>query len=354
MKWFLLVLVLLGGAGFGAWRWQQAREYKHKWEAIVMPDRMARVLQPQSVEKLAELLQSSKKVRDASAFVEAAREIGLKKVAAGGYSLPKLAGPRDLAKAFNQAPDYTKVTFPEGFTGAKMAARLAAKSFSAVTEFRKLIYPAKVAVSPWEGKLFPDTYELPRHGDAKELISVLNERFNDVMKGFPISKQQMPRGAKGKTLTQNEIVTLASLVERETGESSERPLIAGILLNRLRQTKPPMRLQCDASVQYVRERAAAQGKLDTGHKEKLVVKDLWLDSPYNTYRHFGLPPGPICNPGKSALLAALQPRASKYLFYVMSPKLKRHRFAVTFAEHLKNKALAAQESKALVPVEAKM
>jgi len=344
MKWLIGLLIFLsaiGAAGLYGLKWQKERDYKHKWEPIVMPQRVARVLQPLSVDKLAELLQQSGKIRDTGAFLQAAKEIKLVRVAAGGYALPKIAGPRELAKVFKQAPDYHKVTFPEGWTGFKMATRLAQRGFAHAADLRKLVYPPGKAVSPWEGRLFPDTYDLPGHGDAKTLLEALNGRFKEVMKGLPVSRSQMPRGGDGKPLSQDQIVTLASLVERETSEDAERPIIAGVLLNRL---KKKMRLQCDASVQYVRELQEAQGKLEQGHKEKLLIKDLWLDSPYNTYRHAGLPPGPICNPGKSSIMAAMQPRASKYLFYVMSTKLEHHRFAATFPEHLHNKELAAQES----------
>lgn len=339
MKGFLIFLLVIAAAGFGGWKYWQQREYARKWDAIVMPDRMARVLQPQTPEKLAELLQRSGKIRDIHSFVAAAREIGLNKVASGGYALPKTAGPRELAKIFNQTPDYAKITFPEGWTGAQMAARLANNGFVEADKFRALIYPKGKAVSPWEGRLFPETYDLPRHGSAAEILQTLNKRFEVVMKGFPLAQKKLPRGANGKPLLQIEIVTLASLVERETSDALERPLIAGVLMNRLRKK---MRLQCDASVQYVRELKAAQGQLTQGHREKLTLKDLWLDSQYNTYRHAGLPPAPICNPSKSSLLAALQPHASKYFFYVMAPSQRRHLFAVSFAQHRKNRVLAAQ------------
>ena len=338
MKGFLIFLLVMGAAGFGGWKYWQQHEAERRWESIVMPDRMARVLQPQTPEKLAELLQRSGKIRDTSAFIQAAREIGLKKVASGGYALPKMASPRELAKIFSQTPDYAKITFPEGWTGLKMAARLAANGFVHANDFRNLIYPPGKDVSPWEGRLFPETYNLPRHGQAREIVNTLNKRFNNVMKGFPLSQKKLPRGADGKPLSQLEIVTLASLVERESSDATERPLIAGVLLNRLHKK---MRLQCDASIQYVLEIKAARGEITRGHKEKLTTDDLRIDSPYNTYRHAGLPPAPICNPGKSSLLAALQPRPSKFFYYVTSPKLKRHLFATTFEEHQKNRVLAS-------------
>jgi UPF0755 protein len=194
-------------------------------------------------------------------------------------------------------------------------------------------------VSPWEGRLFPDTYYLPRNGKAAQLASRLQERHREVMATLP---RPFPEGYQKKPLTPDEVVILASLVERETSVPEERALIAGVLLNRLRIH---MRLQCDATVQYARQRAAALGQVQVGHKERLLFRDIREveKSPFNTYKIAGLPPGPICNPGKAALEAAARPKASEYLYYTMSPKLGRHRFAKTFEEHKHNNRLAKME-----------
>lgn len=323
------------------WQMKRAREHRRKWERIVLPETVARVPAVWTAKTLAQRLQKSGKVRDAGTFLEAAQQVGLTSVAEGGYALPAKAGPLDLAKVFKQPPTLVNVTFPEGWTAAKMAQRLKANDFKGADEFRRLAYPANSAVSPWEGRLFPDTYLLPQQGTGQQLLSRMNDRFKEVTATLP---KTLPKGAENKPLTIAEVVTLASLVERETRVDAERPLVAGVLLNRLRIG---MRLQCDASVQYARERAQASGALEVGHKERLLYRDLEIDSPYNTYRNAGLPPGPICNPGKAALQAAAAPRASEYLFYVMSPKLNRHRFAKTFDEHRRNIALAKAEARAL-------
>jgi UPF0755 protein len=119
-----------------------------------------------------------------------------------------------------------------------------------------------------------------------------------------------------------QVVTLGSLVEKEARVEAERPLIAGVLLHRLRTG---MRLQCDATVQF------ALGE----HKARLTDRDLKIDSPYNTYLHPGLPPGPICNPGLPSLQAALHPGTTDYLFYV-AKRDGTHAFAKTFEEHKAN------------------
>ena len=345
MKWILaLIAVLALGAGATGYysKWRGDREYARKWAPIVMPERMARVLKPLRPADLAARLEETGKVREAASFIEAAQEIKLTQIAPGGYLLPKEASPRDIARAFSQSPSHVKVTFPEGWTGKKMAARLKAQGFKAADEFRQMVYPSG-KVSTLEGKLFPDTYYLPKNGDAKQIIAIMTARFDEVMRGLPVAAKKHPRGLNGQKLTPAQVVVLASLVERETGVESERAQIAGVLVARLQKK---MRLQCDASIQYARDLAKARGELETGHKARLLLKDLWLQSPFNTYRNAGLPPGAISNPRKESLRAALEPQMSKNLFYVWSPKLQRHRFAPTFAEHLKNKALAAQEAKA--------
>jgi UPF0755 protein len=345
MKWFGALALLSVAGGAGAWRWNETRKaeaaYRRKHEPIVMPEKLARVPEAWTAAVLAQRLEKSGKVRDAGAFAEAAQQIGLKNVQPGGYVLPAKAGPLQLAQIFKQPPPLRKVTFPEGWSAAKMAKRLAANNFPAAAAFTRAVYPSNSAVSPWEGRLFPDTYWLPQKGTAPQLLQRMNDRFREVVAALP---KKFPPGENKKLMKLNDVVTLASLVERETDEPSERPIIAGVLLNRLHKG---MRLQCDASVQYARERAKASGVLDEGHKERLLYSDLEIDSPYNTYRNAGLPPGPICNPGKAALQAAAAPRTSEYLFYVMSPKLKRHRFAKTFDEHRHNIALAKAEARAL-------
>lgn len=333
----VFLVLVAAGAGF-AWKWQSDREYQRKWGEIVVPERVARVLAPTDAASLGKLLQRAGKVRDAAAFAEAAQEIHLREVKAGGYLLPPKAGPRALAKAFANGPTLKKITFPEGWTAGKMASRLQREGFSGAAEFRAAAYPAG-KVSPLEGRLFPDTYYLPTKGRAAALMQPMQERFREVIKGMPQAKL-LPVAQGGKRLSESEVITLASLVERETSVPSERALVAGVLLRRLRIG---MRLQCDASVQYARERAVASGALPQGHKERLLFRDLKIDSPYNTYQNGGLPPGPICNPGKDALHAAAAPQNTDKLFYVMSPKLGRHLFAKTFSEHNRNIRLVKAE-----------
>lgn len=341
--WLIVLAVLLGGT-FSAYAWWQKREREQldrwRWGLKSMPERVARVPEEWSAKTLAERLQESGKVNDATAFEEAAQKIGLEIVEPGAYPLPEKAGPRELAQIFNQPAPLVKVTFPEGWTANRMAKRLESEKFENVREFRQMVYPPGTPISPLEGKLFPETYYLPYKGTAKELAAPMLERYREITEQLP---RPFPLAAKDRPLSLQEVTILASLVERETHVAAERPVIAGVLLNRLRKG---MRLQCDASVQYARERAAAAGELSEGHKERLLFRDLEIKSPYNTYENAGLPPGPICNPGEDSLRAAAAPKQTEYFFYVMSPKLNRHRFAKTFAEHERNVRLYHQERRA--------
>lgn len=312
-------------------RREQIRRWK--WEPIPMPERFARVPDEWSVATLANRMQESKKIRDDATFEQAAAQANLTKVLPGGYLLPEKAGPLELAKVFAAGPTHQKVTFPEGFTTWQVAARLQQNGFKAAPDLRRLAHPSAQS-NPIEGTLFPDTYWLPLNAKAKELAARMGERYKEIAKTLP---QPFPAGYNGKRLDLREVTILASLIERETHVDSERPLVAGVLLKRLREN---MRLQCDATVQYALQLAAYE-RGDTSH-QSVLRRDYKFESPYNTYRNHGLPPAPICNPGKASLMAAARPHATEYLFYVWSPKLKRHRFAKTFSEHRTNIALATK------------
>ena len=319
----------------GVFLWQREQDRKWRWAKIAMPERLARVPEKWSVKTLSARLKDSKKIRDAPTFLEASTQANLQNVSPGGYLLPAEAGPDDLAKIFAAGPTHQKVTFPEGFTAHQMSARLKGNGFDAALTFQARAYPNGTIVSPLEGHLFPDTYWLALKSSDKEIAERLTERYREVIKKLP---RPFPVGYQNKRLTLQEVTILASLVERETDVASERALVAGVLLKRLRDR---MRLQCDASVQYAIQRAAiARG--DESH-QIVLRKDYKFDSPYNTYLNYGLPPGAICNPGLKSLQAAARPTPTEYLFYVWSPKLKRHRFAKTFEAHKHNIALAKLE-----------
>jgi UPF0755 protein len=192
-----------------------------------------------------------------------------------------------------------------------------------------------------EGFLFPATYEFPRHPTGEQMVSAMVAHFRKEWLG--ISAQQPNLSG----LPLEKLVTLASLVERETPKPEERPIVAGVFINRLHHRVP---LQCDPTVVYSLELAG-------NYNGSLSAANLPFDSPYNTYRHIGLPPGPIANPGSASLRAALNPSETDYLYFVANTE-GGHFFGKTLAEHNHNvtlyrQRLAAQRSTASSTTSAK-
>ncbi len=217
-----------------------------------------------------------------------------------------------------------KATIPEGLTLSQTAVKLEEQNVApaeAVFAIAKSqgqefgeIFPANL-----EGYLFPNTYEFPWEADGREAVATMTSLF----KGEVLPLWEEHEGKTGLTL--QETVILASLVEREAQVANERALIAGVYTNRLAKQMP---LQCDATVQY------ALGK----SRAILTYKDLEIRSPYNTYLHPGLPPGPIASPGRASLEAAMNPKPSDFLFYVRNDVKGdgSHVFGRTYREHQRN------------------
>jgi len=328
----LVFLALLGAGSAYAYRHFQEKRRIYRYGAIVMPERIARVTSHWSVETLAGRLRKSGKIHDAGVFQEVAAKIGLRDVEPGAYRLPAIASPADLAQVFKAGPSHLRVTFPEGFTGWQIAARLKKEGFAGADGLDPILYPPG-KTPPYEGTLSADTYILPLNAPPKKLIAQLQSGFQVALKKLP---RPFPK-VNGEPLSVGEVVTLASLVEREAANADEMPQVAGVILNRLNK---PMRLQVDATIQYA-FLLQSQGQ---NRKKRLNYDDLKIRSPYNTYRNDGLPPGPICNPGRAALQAAARPAKTDALYYVYSPRLKKHLFSASYNEFLKNKRVCAQES----------
>jgi UPF0755 protein len=217
------------------------------------------------------------------------------------------------------------VTFREGLTIGQMAAIYEKEGFGKAAEFvhaarnASLIRDLDPAAEDLEGYLFPDTYAMPRANSAAELVESMVTSFRDAL-----TPEILDRAA-ARGLTVRALVTLASLVEKETARPEERPLVAAVYANRLRIG---MGLQCDPTVIYALERA---GRF-TGN---LTREDLRFDSPYNTYRYAGLPPGPIAAPGRASLEAAAHPADVSYVYFV-SRNDGSHAFASNLEEHNRN------------------
>jgi UPF0755 protein len=230
-----------------------------------------------------------------------------------------------LAKIARGEVDLIPLTFPEGRTVAEMSKLFeqggfgTAASFVAAAREASLVHDLDPGAADLEGYLFPDTYALSRRADAAQVIRAMVDRFRRKL------TPDIQTAAAGRGLSVRQLVTLASIVEKETGRSEERPMVASVYANRL---KIGMALQCDPTVIYALQRA---GRYDGNlHRD-----DLQFDSPYNTYRYPGLPPGPVAAPGQAALQAAAQPAESDYLFFV-SRNDGTHAFARSLAEHNQN------------------
>jgi UPF0755 protein len=221
------------------------------------------------------------------------------------------------------------VTVPEGWNMFQIATEVSRQDicsredFLAAARDPSAISDLAPKAQNLEGFLFPSTYEFTRHTSCEQIARRMVADFRAVWETLvPADSTQFPEG-----LTEEQVVTLASLVERETPKAEERPLVAGVFYNRLRRDFP---LQCDPTVQYALDIAGKPGK-------SVHAKDLRLDSPYNTYLYRGLPPGPIANPGEASLRAALAPAQTDFLYFVANDH-GGHFFSKTLAEHNRNVA----------------
>ncbi len=265
-------------------------------------------------------------VRDTLTFRLALWRLGVsRQLKAGEYRFDQPISALDVVRKIAHGEVYLRpITFPEGLTVDDMAALFQAHGFGTAASFRaaasdrSLIADLDLQARDLEGYLFPETYALPRRAAASELVRMMVRRFDQVF--APLRDEA---GAEGLSVRQ--VVTLASIVERETGKPEERPLVAAVYKNRLRIG---MGLQCDPTVIYALRRAGR-------YRGNLTRDDLTVDSPYNTYMHSGLPPGPIAAPGRSSLEAAIHPAPVDYLYFV-SRNDGSHVFARSLEEHNRN------------------
>jgi UPF0755 protein len=266
-------------------------------------------------------------VRDAVTFRYAVWLTGgARTLKAGEYRFDRAMTPQEVARKLARGEVYLRqITFREGLTIRDMAALFEQQGFGSRQSFVDAasrpdpIRGLDPAAADLEGYLFPDTYALPRRATAVTLVQMMVTRFQKQVGG------DLPQRAAAAGMGVHEAMTLASIVEKETGKSEERPLVAAVYANRL---KIGMGLQCDPTVIYALQRAGRDTR-------NLTREDLQYDSPYNTYRYAGLPPGPIASPGKASVDAALQPAQVPYLYFV-SRNDGSHAFATTLDEHNRN------------------
>lgn len=276
----------------------------------------------QGLRAVANRLEVDGVIQDADAFVLMARLRGAQAaLQAGEYDVsPAWSAAQVLDHLVAGRVRTYRVVLPEGIRAVEIADRLAEAglvdrdAFLRVVEDEEVARSLGVPATSLEGYLYPETYELPRGLPANELARVLVEQFD-------LAWGEVASQAEGLDLSKHQIVTLASIVEKETGVPDERPLIAAVFLNRLRRG---MRLETDPTVIYGIE------DFDGNLRKRDLLDD---GNPYNTYRIAGLPPGPIANPGVDALRAVVQPADSDYLYFV-SKNDGTHRFSTSYREHV--------------------
>lgn len=243
-----------------------------------------------------------------------------RRIPAGEYALHAGMRPTEILRLLrNGHVVHYPVTIPEGYTVAQIASLFEQKGLADKAEFLELVHNRDfirtqgLDVSSLEGYLFPNTYHVPRHATSKEIISTM---VADLWQAFT---PELRARAKDINLSVHEVLTLASVIEKETSVEGERELISAVFHNRLRRKIP---LQSDPTVIYGL-------KTFDGNLRK---RDLEAASPYNTYRVRGLPPGPIANPGARSIRAALFPAPNTFLYFV-SRNDGTHVFSSTLAEH---------------------
>lgn len=301
-------------------------------------------------QRVAELLEQKGLIRNAKIFGGWMKLKGEgSRFQAGVYELtPGMSREQIVAKLNNGeivAAATMRFTIPEGFTVVQMADRLSKAGQTKRDEFlQAAANPAQWTGSAWtsqiplneqlryplEGYLFPDTYEMRTESTSADIInrmlSELDNKLNQLPEDWQTTLQE-------RELSVHQLLTIASLIEREVVIDEERPIVSSVIANRLNKKMP---LQIDATIQYLLDKP----------KEKLLEGDLKVESPYNTYLNPGLPPGPIATPSLASIEAALYPDETDFYYYVTKKDgSNSHLFAVTFKQHQKNIQLSNKNVK---------
>jgi len=286
--------------------------------------------QGMNAKDVATSLEKNHLIRNAKAFEFLCKlENADTKLMAGVYNLTPSMSSREILNVLlkGPVPDVVKVTIPEGYTLEEIFDLLVVNGLGTKEEFYQAMYSfnaddydflneVPMTEKRLEGFLFPDTYFFAKDSEPREILAKFLDRFEK-----ELTKETIARLKELNTSIYT-WVTKASIVEREAAKAEERPIIAGVFENRLNNG---MLLESCATVQYILNE----------RKPVLSYEDIAIDSPYNTYKYPGLPPGPIANPGHASLNAVLYPAQTEYLFFVAKND-GSHAFAITFEEHLQN------------------
>lgn len=318
----LLAIAALG-AGAGWLESQISRPYRGR-----RPDKVfVEIPRGTSRWRIAGILRHDDVIRSRVAFALFSAWHFRKRLEAGEYLIDRPMDSREVFWKIAHGRVFVHiVTVPEGWTMYDIANELdhqgicSRQEFLAAAHDTSLISDLAPHATTLEGFLFPSTYEFTRNTTCEEIAQRMVGDFRSVWESIDSPATPHPEG-----FSTEKVVTVASLVERETPNMDERPLVAGVFYNRLARGYP---LQCDPTVQYAMQMEGQQAR-------DVKPSDLRIDSPYNTYEHRGLPPGPIANPGEAALRAALNPTQSDYLYFVANGR-GGHFFSRTLAEQDRN------------------
>jgi UPF0755 protein len=321
---FVLLAAVAAGAGWAVVRQRTTEPYR----GYAGDEQFVDIPSGSSAPEIGRRLVAAGVVRDALTFRLSLWRTGdANRLRAGEYRFAEPMTPLEVVDQIRRGEVYERrITFPEGLSIPEMAALFEARGFGTAADFLEAAGdPAPVAAfdplaEDLEGYLFPDTYSLPRGAPAARLLRLMVDRF-DV--AFPAGLRE---AVAARGLQVREAVVVASLVEKETARDDERPIVAAVYLNRLRIGMP---MQGDPTVIYALRKAGLY------ENNNLRREDLSFDSPYNTYRYPGLPPGPIAAPGRASLEAVARPADVDYLYFV-SRNDGSHEFAATLAEHNRN------------------
>ncbi|MBI2617434.1 endolytic transglycosylase MltG [Candidatus Gottesmanbacteria bacterium] len=269
----------------------------------------------ENIKNIADRLEKQGFIRSPLAFFLLARFGGFsQRIQAGDFRLSTSMDLQTVIESLTHGTVDTWIVIPEGWRSEEIALKLARELNIPEREF---LHVAK------EGYMFPDTYLFPKDATAGAVAKTMMDNFDKK------ADERIRTLASKKNLTLTELITIASLVEREAKFSEDRPLIASVILNR---RAIGMKLDIDATVQYA---LGYQSQEKTWWKKDLTTEDLRLDSPYNTYIHSNLPPTPITNPGIAAIEAVVTAPSTSYIYYIADKTGKSH-FAQTLEEHTAN------------------
>ncbi len=314
------ILVIGSAALLGILAWN-VFDYAAQSSGKDISEKVITVLPGQHFKMIASQLEGAGIIRDSLRFKLFARFKGYdKRIKAGEYRLSAALSPKQVLEIMVSGKvALYKITIPEGYNLVQIAGIVSKMGLAEAPVFIKsatdpaIVNALGVEADSLEGYLFPDTYHFPKGLPLDEIMGTMVNRFLEI---FSTEWQER---ARQMDMSVHQVVTLASIIEKETGAAFERPLIASVFHNRLAKG---MRLSSDPTVIY-------------GIKNfdgNLTRKHLTTATPYNTYLNKGLPPGPIANPGLASLEAALYPAETDYLFFV-SKKDSTHQFSTTFKEH---------------------